>query len=269
MIELLDDEFEEIAKYVQANYGINLQKKRELVKTRLFNLLTERDLMSYGDYFNQVYQDKTGKEAERLLNAITTNYTYFFREPTHFDFMVKYALPWLEETLESKDLRIWSAGCSTGEEPYSIVIQLDEYFGYRGKAWDKRILATDISSKALSYAKKGAYSAEIAKALSAQRLAQYFDRDDNQVKVKEKVKNEVIIRKFNLMNELFPFKKKFHIIFCRNVMIYFDEKTKIDLVNRFYEMTEQGGFLFIGHSESLHRDKTKYKYIKPAIYRKV
>ena len=138
-------------------------------------------------------------------------------------------------------MRIWSAGCSTGEEPYTLAMIIDEFFGKEKLFWNTQILATDISSKVLDVAKKGVYNNDsIAKMPSEKRLKYFKKISDEKSEVVDQIKKEVIFARLNLMNETFPFKKKFHTIFCRNVMIYFDSKTKMDLVNRFYKITEPG-----------------------------
>jgi chemotaxis protein methyltransferase CheR len=146
---------------------------------------------------------------------------------------------------------------------------IDEFFGKEKVWWDAKVLATDISSKVLGEATKGIYSNEEIAPLPPDWRLNYFKKINNENSViVDKIRNEVIYRKFNLMDGVFPFKRKFHVIFCRNVMIYFDAKTKSELVNKFYDMTEHGGYLFIGHSEALNREETRYKYIMPAVYRK-
>ena len=212
---------------------------------------------------NYIVNDKTGEAVVTLMNKITTNHTYFMREPEHFYFLRDTVLPYLKENVPSKDLRIWSAGCSSGEEPYTRAMILDE------KLWDSKILATDISNKALEEALKGVYSNTDISPLPPIWKKNYFQKyDEENHVVANAIKNEIIFRRYNLINQQFSFKKKFHVIFCRNVMIYFDSETRNELVNRFYDATEVGGYLFVGHSESLNREATKYKYIKPAVYRK-
>jgi chemotaxis protein methyltransferase CheR len=166
-------------------------------------------------------------------------------------------------------LRVWSAGCSTGEEPSTIAMIIDEHFQEEKVLWNTKILATDISGKVLEIARKGRYSNENVSALPGIWILNYFNKADTENSIlTEKIRNDIVYRKFNLMEEVFPFKNKFHVIFCRNVMIYFDNKTKINLVNKLYELTEQGGYLFIGHSEALNRGETRYQYVMPAVYRK-
>lgn len=263
-------EFSRLASYIKSNYGINLkEEKRALVVGRLHNVLLQKNFSSFSEYFDYVISDKTGNAASILINKITTNHTFFMREPEHFFYFRDKALPYLEKSITDRDLRVWSAGCSTGEEPFTLAMLIDEFFGKKRIWWDKRILATDISGKVLDKAKKGIYANDELEGLSSSWKRNYFKKyDEEHYAIDERIIKEVIYRKFNLMDEVFPFKKKFNVIFCRNVMIYFDSDTKRKLVNKFYDNIERGGYLFIGHSESLSRDDTKFKYIMPAVYRK-
>jgi len=270
MLTISDKEFKQLADYIQANYGIFLKKEKQtLMLGRLGNVLTEKNFTSFNDYFNYLMADRTGDAISTLVDKITTNHTFFMREIDHFNFFRDKILPNLISTLKVKDMRIWSAGCSSGEEPYTLAMIIDESLGANKKGWDAKILATDISSKVLDIARKGVYDNEGLATIPPFWKLNYFEKLSNdKSSLINKIRNEVIYRKFNLMDMVFPFKKKFHVIFCRNVMIYFDNKTKIDLVKKFYDATEPGGYLFIGHSESLNRNETEYKYIMPAVYRK-
>jgi len=270
VITITNKEFKELATYIKANCGINLKvEKQALVTGRLQNVLVQNGFISFSEYYNYILSDKTGRAVSTLLDKITTNYTFFMREADHFDYFKDIVLPFCSHKVVNKDLRIWCAGCSTGEEPYTLAMILDEYFGKEKVFWDTKILATDISSKVLDAAKKGVYCNKEIRTLPAQWKLNYIKKIDNEASIfVDKIRNEVIYRKFNLMEEVFPFKRKFHVIFCRNVMIYFDEKTKCNLVNKFYELLEPGGYFFIGHSESLNREETRFKYVMPAVYRK-
>ncbi len=270
MITITDKEFRHLAKYIKGNYGINLrEEKRALVMGRLQNTLLSQNFDNFTDYFAYIAADKTGKAARTLIDKLTTNHTYFMREAGHFDFFKNEVLPYLTNHVANRDLRIWSAGCSTGEEPATLAMIMDEYFGTEKSIWDTRILATDISSKVLDKASKGIYKSNNLALLPPMWKMNYFNKiNPEQSVLTKKIRNEIIYRKFNLMEAEFPFGRKFHVIFCRNVMIYFDHKTKLELVSKLYDLTEPGGYLFVGHSESLHRDETKYKYILPAVYRK-
>jgi len=270
LIAITKEEFRQLADYIKSNYGIQLkEEKQALVTGRLQNVLVEHNFNNFSEYFNYIIKDKTGDAAVTLMNKITTNHTYFMREPEHFFYFRDTVLPYLKKKATGKDLRIWSAGCSSGEEPYTLAMIIDEFFGSEKRGWDAKVLATDISNKALEAAQKAVYNnKEIAPMPSTWKLNYFKKLDATSSVVADSIKNEVIFRRFNLMNQTFSFKKKFDVIFCRNVMIYFNNETKWELVNKFYDLTESGGYLFIGHAESLNRDLTKYKFIMPAVYRK-
>lgn len=270
MKQITEQEFILLVSYIKEAYGVDLYRKKTLVVGRLQNYLTENKFNNFTDYYKHVISDKTGNAATILINKLTTNHTYFMREPQHFEFFKKKVLPNLERTeYRKKDIGIWSAGCSTGEEPYTLAMIIADYFGTSNSLWDTKILATDISTRVLETARRGIYTNEEISRLPQNWKINYFKTKGNSSMVDEKIRNEVIYRKLNLIQESFPFKRKFHVIFCRNVMIYFDAETKKQLINRFYECTEDGGYLFLGHSESINREQTKYKYIMPAIFRKV
>lgn len=264
-------EFQKLAEYIEKNYGIHLKnEKKTLVVGRLQHVLEENNFKSFSEYYDYLVKDKTKHATNTLINKITTNHTFFMRESDHFYFFRDHILPFLKETVKDKDLRTWSAGCSTGEEAYTLSMILHDYFGKEKMWWDTKVLATDISERVLKKAEKGQYLQSQIAGIPINWKTNYFiSLNQDTSKLTDKIRNEVIYRRFNLMEEVFPFKRKFHVIFCRNVMIYFENQTKIDLVNKFYENTEKGGYLFIGHSESLNRDATKYKYVMPGVYRKV
>lgn len=269
MINIKDAEFRDLTSYIKKRYGLNLTEKKQLIEGRLSNMIIEQGFKDFSSYLKFVFADTSGKEINSLINKLTTNYTYFMRESDHFDYFRKTVLPTLEANSKTKDIRIWCAGCSSGEEPYTLAMLMEEYFGENKYMWDTKVLATDISEKVLEIAKKGIYAEEAIKDIPKYWGLRHFSKIENgNHQISDKMRNEVIYRKFNLMSEVFPFKKKLDVIFCRNVMIYFDEKTKIELINKFYDITEPGGYLFIGHSESINKKETNYKYIMPAVYRK-
>lgn len=269
MISISDNEFRLLTEYIYNCCGINLKKKKTLVQARLYKILMEKGFQDFSSYCNYLINDKSGEAVRNIIDRMSTNHTFFMREIQHFNYFRDQVLPHLKTTVKSKDLRIWSAGCSSGEEPYALAMIMADYFGDEKIWWDSRILATDISSRVLDKAREGIYTDEEIRSVPASwRLSYFKSCGFNQYKVVNQLKKEVIYRKFNLIEKTFPFKKKFHVIFCRNVMIYFDNPTKRDLTDRFYECTEPGGYLFIGQAESLNRDETKYTYVMPAIYRK-
>ena len=266
-----DKEFDKLSKYIKSNYGINLkEEKKALLIGRLRNVLMQKNFKNFSEYYDYIISDKTGVAATTLIERISTNHTFFMREADHFKYFQDTVLPYLKKTVgRSKDLRIWSAGCSSGEEPYTLAMIIDEFFGNEKAQWDTKILATDISNKVLETAKKGIYDNEKMATLPSNWKLKYFKQVNGDCsEIIDRIKNEVIFRRLNLMDEKFPFRKKFNVIFCRNVMIYFDSQTKKKLVEKFYDLMEYGGYLFIGHSESISRGETRFKYIKPAVYRK-
>lgn len=270
MIKIQQNEFDKLSVYIKSNYGIDLGKKKNLIEGRLTNTIREKGYGNFGEYLDFVFKDATGKETALLIDKMTTNHTFFMRESGHYEFMEAEVLPWLTSISKDRDMRIWSAGCSSGEEPYTLTMLIKDYLGDKSVLWDSTILATDISESALLTAQKGLYLDQSVKHVSPMWKSRYFKKKGHDTyQICESIKKEVIFRKFNLMNKQFKFKKKFHVIFCRNVMIYFDRKTKLELIERYYDNLEIGGYLFIGHSESISRDETRFKYIKPAIYRKV
>ena len=273
LIRLTDSEFRTIQAYVMQHVGINLtDQKRSLVEGRLAKLIRTMGFTSYSPYIDYLQKDTTGHALDELVNRISTNHTFFYREKNHFDFFTKTVLPEAARKAQAagnRDLRFWSAGCSSGEEPYNLIMLMKEYFGPNYSGWMAGILATDVSAKALAQAKRGIYSGDRIKLMPPQLVKRYFrSLGNDEYEVDPLVRAEVAFRRFNLMNSVFPFKKPFHAIFCRNVMIYFDEPTKKTLVQKFHKHTEPGGYLFIGHSESLGREDCPYTYVMPAVYRK-
>lgn len=269
-IKITLEEFKLLAGYIHSHYGIRLkEQKQTLVMSRLHNVLEKAGFENFTDYYHYLMEDKTGEAVIMLIDKITTNHTYFMREADHFYFFRDKVLPYFEAAVKDKDLRIWCAACSTGEEAYTLGMLLDEFFGKDKLFWDTKVLATDISSQVLETAKQGIYESERIAPLPSQWKMNYFKKaDEEHYMIKDVIKKEIIFRRFNLVEPVFPFKKKFHVIFCRNVMIYFDNKTKDELIEKFYDQLEFGGYLFIGHSESINRERSRFKYVMPAIYRK-
>lgn len=270
MLSITEKEFNKLSEYIHANYGIYLkQEKMALVTGRLHSVLQHAGFDNFTDYFEYLISDQSGEAVITMIDKITTNHTFFMREADHFYYFRDVVLPYLSAAVNDRDLRIWCAACSTGEEAYTLAILVDEFLGKEKCLWDTKILATDISRKVLDTAQKGVYGSQRIEPLPPRWKSHYFQRqDDENVILTNRIRNDVIYRKFNLMESTFPFKKKFHTIFCRNVMIYFDNDTKTKLIKRFYDHMEYGGYLFIGHSESLNRETAGFKYIMPAVYRK-
>nr|MBF0222569.1 protein-glutamate O-methyltransferase CheR [Desulfobulbaceae bacterium] len=274
MMTISNSEFNQLREFVYDKFGINLtEQKRSLVVGRLQKYIQSIGHSSFDSYFSYLTADKSFKAHDELINRISTNFSYFYRENAHFDFFTTKALPELIRSLKlknSKDIRIWTAGCSTGEEPYMLLMLMMEYLGIDYPNWNAGLLATDISNNVLTFARQALYPADRTTKVPKNILSKYFTkRPDNMMAVSEKVKKELTLRRFNLMNTVFPFKEPFHMIFCRNVMIYFDKPTRDTLVAKYHKALAPGGYLFIGHSETIGREQSIFKYIMPACYQKI
>ncbi|MBU1086735.1 MAG: protein-glutamate O-methyltransferase CheR [Candidatus Omnitrophica bacterium] len=275
IIDVSDREYKLLAALIYAKSGINLgDKKKELVKNRLMKRIKDLNCQTYQQYYRYILNDVTGQELIQLLNAVSTNTTSFFRGKHHFEFMVDRVLPEIMAIKRKKGsfkLRVWSAACSSGEEVYSLIIVLNEYFKNLS-GWDIKVLGTDISTKQLAKAANGKYEFEKLEGVSFQFINKYFDiiveGQEKFYKVKHFLKNMAVFRSFNLMEETFPFRESLDIIFCRNVMIYFDRDTQQVLINKLYKCIAKGGYLFIGHTESLIRINTEFKSVAPAVMKK-
>jgi chemotaxis protein methyltransferase CheR len=278
VIELTEKEFWQISELVHERFGINLtEAKRALVRGRLNSLVKSLGFSSFEDYYNTVIDDPTGESLLSLIDRISTNHSFFFRERDHFEFLESVALPEVGKRIEErgpKDIRIWCAGCAAGEEAYTLAMVLAEFFGTELHKWDVGILATDISTTALERALEGVYPAGKVEVVPPryrrylQPLEEGESNDGVQYAVTERVKRLVCFKRLNLMREEFPFKGKFHIIFCRNVMIYFDQETRRRLLEKLYRCIHSEGYLFIGHSETLGREEGFFRYVMPTVYKR-
>lgn len=266
-----DAEFEYFRNVIYRESGIRLTDlKRALVQVRLTKRIRQLKMNSFEEYCEYVkkhYHD----ELQNLINCITTNKTDFFRENRHFEFLKDYLIPiWLNQ--KKRRIRIWSAGCSTGEEPYSIAIIMREHYPAIDAA-DVKILATDIDTEVLSKAIEGIYSAEAIADVPLDLTKKYFLKgkgvNEGLFKVKDVLKKMVYFRKLNLLDETYPMKGKFDLIFCRNVIIYFDRETQSKLFNKMWKYLEDDGYLFVGHSETLMGLSGKFSLVSNSIYKKV
>jgi chemotaxis protein methyltransferase CheR len=265
--DLSDAQFGDVSQLVYRLAGINLKEnKKALVRSRLMKRLRSLGLASFDDYLTLLEGDKGRDEISIMIDALTTNKTGFFRERTHFDFLAQKILP----KLNKAKLRFWSAACSSGQEPYTLAIQLRESLSNIDNM-DVKILATDISADMLSKARNGVYSRQDVTGIPQALLRKYFFRKRKNgtetFQVRDELRRLVTLGSINLMAP-WPMKGPFDVIFCRNVMIYFDKTTQQRLVNRFWELLDPGGYLFVGHSEGLSAVEHQYRYIQPAVYLK-
>ena len=267
---MTDAEFNRIYRFLKTRYGIDMSRKKEIMNGRMDNFLRSSEWNSYTEFMDAMDQDVSGSLEKKLVNMLTTNHTFFMRESEHFDYLKQEVLPWIRQREQrSKDVRIWCGASSTREEPYAIAMVLAEFFGLEFDDWDTQVLATDISTNVLQQAMRGVYSSEQVNALPEAWKRRFFRAlpDGEQYRATDELKKEVLFRKFNLMDE-FPFRKQMHVIFLRNVMIYFDDKTKTELIRKVYDTLVPGGYLFIGRTETLDRGTTPFTMIKPSIFRK-
>jgi chemotaxis protein methyltransferase CheR len=249
-----DEEFQAIRQFLYEETGISLgASKQDMVSSRLAKRLRHHGLRSFGEYLRRVREDDpTGAERQELINCLTTNKTDFFREPHHFEFLRDTVIPRLRAR---KRVRIWSAGCSTGEEPYTLAMTLGEHCP-ASEGWDVRILASDIDTAVLAAAEKGVYAADRVADVPVALLHKYFRRGSGanagKVAAKPELRERITFRQINLMEEPWPFRTQFDVIFCRNVVIYFDRETQRRLLTRFAAHLDPQGYLILGHSENLH-----------------
>jgi chemotaxis protein methyltransferase CheR len=265
-LKLTANEFRQIADLAYQRFGLDLKRGKEaLVAARLGKKLRQLGFDSFADYHKHVLADTTGDRLVELIDALTTNHTSFLRERAHFDFLMRAVN---EEFADVASLRIWSAACSSGEEPYSIAMCLTEVLRQTRRQF--QIRATDISTRVLATAQRGIYpAARFDDVPEAWRRA-YLLRGKAESQGFYKVKPELVQRiQFERLNLIEPFleRGKFHVIFCRNVMMYFDKATQQDIVQRLTGCLERGGYLFVGHAESLTSIEHSLDYVRPATYR--
>jgi chemotaxis protein methyltransferase CheR len=266
--ELKARDFALIRDLAYSKFGLDLRHGKErLVSSRLCKHMRAGGFSSFHEYFRHVSTDQTGNALIEMIDSLTTNHTSFLRERQHFDLLREMVLPLY---LDRPRLDIWCTASSTGEEPYSILFSLLSELGDR-RSPDVRLLATDLSSRVLSIARRAIYATDRVAALPPEWQPRFFLRgeaaSEGLYRVKPEVTTRVEFQRLNLM-EPFPGSACYQVIFCRNVMIYFDQKTQESVVNRLTECIEPGGYLFVGHAESLAGIRHSLQYVKPAVYRK-
>lgn len=265
------ESFKRLSTYVTREYGIKLPpSKKSMLESRLNNKVKSLGLSSYKEFLDYIFSDEGKKtELHHVIDLITTNKTDFFREPAHFHFLTKDFLPGCINK-GKKTLNIWSAGCSTGEEPYSIIMTMEEFRKqHAGLAY--RLLASDVSTRVIQTAYHGIYDIEKIEPVTPLLRRGYFSRskiNPRLVRVKPDFRKKVQFRRINFMNDHFGLKRSdFDIIFCRNLLIYFDKKNQERVINKFCHHLVPGGLLFLGHSESIIGLDVPLKQVRPTIYR--
>ncbi|MCX7822279.1 MAG: protein-glutamate O-methyltransferase [Syntrophobacterales bacterium] len=275
--ELSDSLFKKFSDLIYETAGIHLHEgKKPLLQARLSKRLRATGLKSFEEYYRYVTSSQNFAEFINFIDAISTNLTYFFREEQHFTFLEETVLPEIvgkKEKKGEKRLRMWSAACSTGEEPYSMAMCVLEYLEKKHSrySWDFKILATDISTRVLRVAIDGVYSEERVQKVPPVLRHKYFEKirqnEEYTYRVIQRLRDIIAFRRLNLKDP-YPFSGPFDVIFCRNVMIYFDKPTQQGLITKMSSYLDSGGYFFVGHSESLAGLKHDLIYVRPAVYRK-
>ncbi len=271
---LADGDFDFLCRLIYQRSRIHLSPdKKVLVATRLAKRLRQLQLAGYGEYCDVLRSPAGEEELSFLIDRISTNHTHFFRELKHFDFLREKVFPaWRTKSVATEaPFRVWSAACSTGEEPYSLAIHLAEHFAPAGaNTW--RIEASDISTRVLEIAERGVYDADKLGGVNQELLRRHFQKGvrerEGQFRVKDVLRQRVRFHQLNLLEPPYPFTQLFHVILCRNVMIYFDRPTQELLIGHLAQRLAPGGCLLVGHAESLSSIKHSLQLIQPAIYRK-
>lgn len=277
-LTLSDELFLTIGKMITERYGIKMPPEKKIMfQARLQRRLRELEINSFETYATKLFGDKADSEEFGILaDYISTNKTDFFREPNHFSFLTDQVLAEIyqhENILRNPYLNIWSAGCSSGQEAYSIAITLEEFRTRRNTKLDYSILATDISGRMLKQANAAIYPMDLVSDISLEIKRNYFlkskSESDATVRVVKKIRDRVTFAYLNLMNQSYPYVNKFDIVFLRNTLIYFDSKTQRSVLTRVLKSLKTGGFLFIGHSESLINMNLPIKSVAPSVYVKI
>jgi chemotaxis protein methyltransferase CheR len=271
MAVLSDATFQQLAELIYQRTGIFIpHTKKYLIENRLAKLIDDFNLKGYDEFLYFIKYSPNGKESERLFDSITTNETYFFREPMQFDVFIDHAVPRvLQNRRGLRDIRVWSAACSSGEEPYTLAMLMRE------KRFDVRaeIMASDISHSVLRSAARGLYSSYSIRNVPDQYMKKYFTQEGQDYHLNRHIIGAVKFRNLNLVGDLrSPDMRDFDIVFCRNVLIYFDQKAKQKAVSFLYDSLRPGGLLFIGSSESLHNVTRAFRPMtidKVVVYEKV
>jgi chemotaxis protein methyltransferase CheR len=271
---LSEEEFELFRRLIREHVGISFsQKKKGILQRKLSSRLDQLGIASYDAYHHYLLHDKKGGlELRQLINSITVDQTAFFRHAKQFGHLANIILPQIATQKEtSRKVRIWSAGCATGEEAYSIAMVVNEIFE-EDSSWDVKILASDIDTDALKFAYKGVYPRHCVENVPSEYLNKHFTEqghgEGRSYSVGEGLKKNMLFRRLNFMDPEFPFKSLVDVVFCRNVMIYFDQEIKKKLINSFFHILEQDGFMCLGASESLIGVDNRFTLVGHAIYQK-
>lgn len=272
--ELSNDDFNKLSSFIYTESGIKMPPvKRIMLQSRLQKRLKELKMSSFHEYCSYIFsKEGMNNEIIHMLDVVSTNKTDFFREPVHFDFLTATVLPELVSASKHRNIKIWSAGCSSGEEPYTIAIVLSEFMETNSTV-DFSILGTDISTKILQKAIDAVYKEERVEGIPLNLKRKYFlrskDRENPSVKVGAILRNKVRFDRLNFMDNSYGIHESFDIVFCRNVLIYFDRETQEKVIGKICTKLNTGGYFFLGHSESIMNMNLPLKQIKPTIFQKI
>lgn len=273
-LDLTETEYDLFRNFLKKKAGVSLRPaKKHTLGRKLAARIKELKLPSYAAYFRYLKSHDTGTELNTLVSALTIDQTSFFRGSRQFSLFSKDLLPELiQKKAKTKKLRLWSAGCSRGQEPYSLAMLIAENGQAQAAGWDIKILATDIDQESLKTAHRGQYGREVRLRVPEPLLLKYFsrepDKDDETYRVSEDLKKCIAFRRHNLLDFPYPLKGPFDMIFCRNVMIYFSAPDKKNVLGQFYNLLAEGGHLFLGDSESLLGLDDRFALIRHAVYQK-
>ncbi len=273
--QLTPEEFDRLSKFIYMESGIKMPPaKKVMLQGRLQKRLKELNLTSFQDYIEYAFDTRAShNEIIHLLDVVSTNKTDFFREPIHFDFLSQEVLPrFIEQSVNKSHLKVWSAGCSSGEEPYTIAIVLAE-FAEQCQGFDFSILGTDISTQILQKAVDAIYKEDRIEVIPLSTKKKYFlrskDRANPTVKIVPELRRKVRFGRLNFMDSYYDLPDMFDVVFCRNVLIYFDRETQERVIQKLCAKLKSGGYFFLGHSESIMNMDVPLKQVKPTIFRKV
>lgn len=271
MTDIEQEEMDALRHAIKRELGISVSAdKQSFITHRLRPVLERAGVGSYAELAQRLNGGASEELLRALADAVTTNHTFFNRENAHFDLFSQVILPGIEERQRaagSRSIRIWCAAASTGQEPYTLAMLMLRHFGARYGEWDAGLLATDISTKALTKAREGVYSEEEAGRIPPELKRWFKDLPDGRVKVRDDVKREVLYRRLNLIRPSYPFRGKFQCIFIRNVLIYFDNETTAGVIRRLHDVLEPGGWLLVGLAETIRGDE-RFQFVQPGAYRR-
>jgi chemotaxis protein methyltransferase CheR len=273
--QLSEYDFSRLSKFITKEFGIKLPPvKKVMLQSRIQKRLRTLGITSYKDYVDYVFSHEgTKSELIHMIDVVTTNKTDFFREANHFAFLKEYVLPHFADSLNYKGtLKVWSAGCSSGEEPYTLAMVISEFVEQR-PAFDFQILGTDLSSRILESAELAIYPEKRVEIVPMMMKKKYLlkskDKDKSNVRIAPELRRKVIFKRLNFMDATYDIKEMFDIVFCRNVLIYFDRDVQESVINKLCTRLKPGGYFFLGHSESIMNMKIPLKQVKPTIFIRV